>query len=105
MDVHSHEQLLKILQQFGDKEAEITFTQWDGDDEDEDVSTFHGRLVEVSLQDNEFGEKDLLLHFQAEDEQVVEILMEIPKEEADLGSFAEDRLRIFGTEAELVINK
>jgi hypothetical protein len=105
MDIHSHEQLLQILQQFGDKEAEITFTQWEGDDEDEEVTTFHGRLVEVSLQNNEFGEKDLLLHFQADEEQVVEILMEVPKEEADLGSYSEDRLRIFGTEAEIVISK
>lgn len=106
MDFDTHQQLDELLRQhFHEVEAEVTFTQWDGDNEDEEVTQFHGKLVGTSLTDNEFGEKDLLLTFQADGDEMIEILMEVPKEEAELGSFNDNRLHIFGTEAEIVFAK
>lgn len=106
MDFDKHAQLEELLSQhFSQVEAEITFTQWDSDSEDEEVTHFRGRLVKSSLTDNEFGEKDLQLTFEVDGEETVEILMEVPKEEADLGTYEEGNLHIFGTEAELVLAK
>lgn len=105
MEIHSHEELLKLLQeQFIEQEATVTFTQWDNDGEDEEETIFHGSLQSVRLDDNEFGEKDLLLIFQSNQDEV-EILMEMPKEEADLASAEQGSVRIFGTEAELVLQR
>jgi len=105
MDIQIHQELLKLLQeQYMKQEATITFTQWDNDGEDEEETTFHGTLQSVRLDDNEFGEKDLLLRFQS-DQDEVEILMELPKEEADLASVEQGSVRIFGTEAELVLQR
>jgi hypothetical protein len=104
MDIQTHEQLVTLLEsEYRGKEAAIIFTQWDTDSEDEEVTQFRGQLVSVKLCDNEFGEKDLTLSFEVDEEQVVEVLMEIPAEEADLGSLAEKRLHIYGTEAEIVL--
>lgn len=101
MEIHTHAALLEVLRlEYQDKDAEITFTEWDGDSEDEEVSAFRGRLVDIQLKDNEFDEKDLFLLIEADGEEL-ELLMEIPAEEADLGSFAEGCLQIFGTESEV----
>ncbi|HZG13952.1 MAG TPA: hypothetical protein VE710_02920 [Candidatus Bathyarchaeia archaeon] len=101
MDIHTHAELLDILQRnYQNQEAEITFTEWDGDSEDETVSTFRGTLLAIQLNDNEFDEKDLLLTIQTDKEEL-ELLMEIPADEADLGSYEDGRLQIFGTESEV----
>jgi hypothetical protein len=106
MDIHNHDQLMALLDsEFRGLEADITFTQWDGDSEDEEVTHFRGQLTSAELQDNEFGEKDLRLTFATDGEQELEVLMEIPAEEVDLGSMAEGRLHIFGTEAEIVLSR
>lgn len=106
MEIQTHVQLLELLQQeFTEIQCEVIFTQWDNDSEDEEVTQFIGQLSGVRLTDNEFMEKDLLLSFQVEEAEVVEILMELPKEEVDLAAFENSRLQIFGTEAEVVIAK
>jgi|HigsolmetaAR205D_1030408.scaffolds.fasta_scaffold21067_2 hypothetical protein len=106
MEIQQHQQLIRVLQEdFLDKPAGVHFTQWDTDDEDEEVTQFCGELKELRLTDNEFGEKDLLLLFSLEEGESVEILMEIPKEEEDLAAYADGRLSIFGTEAELVLER
>ncbi|GAA4710581.1 hypothetical protein [Brevibacillus fulvus] len=104
MEIHSHQQLLQLLREQFAAQAEISFTQWDTEGEDEEETQFHGRLLEVTLTDNQFGEKDLWLQFETDGDKV-EILMELPAEETDLGSVEEEQLRIFGTEAELVLTK
>jgi len=107
MEIQQHEKLLGILtSEFEKQLATITFTQWDTDSEDdEEVSVFKAQLVGVKLTTNEFEEKDLLLLFTDEENEPVEILMEIPGEEVDLATHAEGRLQIFGTEAEIVLEK
>ncbi|MGG1660343.1 hypothetical protein [Brevibacillus sp. NRS-1366] len=107
MEIQQHERLLSVLaNDFEKQTASITFTQWDTDSEDEEeVTQFQGQLVGVKLSANEFDEKDLLLLFSAENDETVEILMEIPGEEVDLATYQEGRLRIFGTEAEIVLEK
>ncbi|MDH4615737.1 hypothetical protein [Brevibacillus sp. AY1] len=106
MEIQRHERLLEVLkEQFAQQEAAFSFTQWDTENEDEEVSQFRGTLTELKLTDNEFDEKDLLLILTAEDGEIVEILMEIPSEEVDLAVWEEGRLSIFGTEAELVLEK
>jgi hypothetical protein len=106
MDIHTHDQLLSLLaEQFRDQQVEVHFTQWDGDGEDEEVTQFHGRLTQLDLRDNEFGEKDLQLAFHVDGDQVVEVLMEIPQEEEDLAALIDGRLHIYGTEAEIVLGK
>ncbi|QDX93340.1 hypothetical protein EEL32_09350 [Brevibacillus laterosporus] len=106
MEIQNHAALLEILEKtYVNQPVEITYTDWEGDEqEDEEVTTFRGTLLEVKLEDNEFEEKDLTLRFQ-EDEGEVEILMEIPANEQDLGVIEEHLVRIFGTEAELVLAK
>lgn len=105
MEIHRHVELLERLQHgFAGKPLSVTYTQWDGDGEDEEVSRFQAVLARVSLTDNEFGEKDLLLEFEA-GEDAWEILMEIPAEETDLALEEGGRLRIFGTEAEVVLEE
>ncbi|WP_019119798.1 hypothetical protein [Brevibacillus massiliensis] len=104
MEIQTHQQLLHTLQeQFTDRPAQITFTQWEGEEEDETVTEFQAVLKQVSLTEGDFAGKDLFLLFEAEGEQVLELLMEIPAEEEDLGVLDGGQLRIFGTEAELVI--
>ncbi|GEB31410.1 MULTISPECIES: hypothetical protein [Brevibacillus] len=107
MDIQQHEQLLRLLtDEFASKTASVTFTQWDTDsEEEEEVTQFQGQLTEVKLTDNEFEEKDLLLVFVSEAEGELEILMEIPGDEVDLATFADGKLSIFGTEAEIVLEK
>ncbi|MDR7317676.1 hypothetical protein [Brevibacillus nitrificans] len=107
MDIQQHERLLRLLtDEFENQMATITFTQWDTDSEDEEEETqFTGKLVGYKLTDNEFEEKDLLLLFADEEAESVEILMEIPGEEVDLATFENGRLAIFGTEAEVVLEK
>ncbi|RNB58398.1 hypothetical protein EDM57_06615 [Brevibacillus gelatini] len=107
MDIQQHEQLLRLLvDEFAKQPLSVTFTQWDTESEDdEEVTQFQGQLAEVKLTDNEFAEKDLWLLFVAEDEESVEILMEIPGEEVDLASYADGKLNIFGTEAEIILEK
>jgi len=107
MEIQQHERLLSVLtNDFEKHTASITFTQWDTDSEDEEeVTQFQAQLVGVKLSTNEFEEKDLLLLFAAENDETVEILMEIPGEEVDLATYDEGRLRIFGTEAEIVLEK
>lgn len=106
MEIQQHERLLHVLnEQFVQQEAACTFTQWDTENEDEEVSQFRATLTASQLSDNEFDEKDLLLVFTAEDGETVEILMEIPSDEVDLAVWEEGRLSIFGTEAELVLEK
>lgn len=106
MEIQNHAALLEILEKtYVNQPVEITYTDWeDEEQEDEEVTTFRGTLLEVKLEDNEFEEKDLTLRFQ-EDEGEVEILMEIPANEQDLGVIEEQLVRIFGTEAELVLAK
>ncbi len=105
MDIHSYKDLLKTLDQFLRQPLTVTFTQWDSDYADEEeVIDFTAALKEFKLTDNEFGEKDLLLMFQAEEEEM-EILMEVPAVEEDLGVWEENELRIFGTESELIVKK
>ncbi|WP_126427697.1 hypothetical protein [Brevibacillus marinus] len=104
MELHRHDELVARLREaYLQRPLQVTFTQWEADEEDEQVSRFRATLVDVSLDDNEFGTKDLLLTFQAEAEEVVEILMELPREEVDLAYQDEDCLRLFGTEAELIL--
>lgn len=107
MDIQQHERLLRLLtDEFENKMATVTFTQWDTDSEDEEEETqLAGKLVGYKLTDNEFEEKDLLLLFADEEAESVEILMEIPGEEVDLATFENGRLAIFGTEAEVVLEK
>lgn len=107
MDIQKHDQLLRLLtEQFENQPAQITFTQWDTDREDEEEeSQFKGKLTGFKLSDNEFEEKDLLLLFADEEAETVEILMEIPGEEVDLATFADGRLSIYGTESEVVLEK
>ncbi len=106
MEFHTKDELTNLLQKhFSSQPLTVTFTQWEGDEEDEEVTTFHGRLIEFRITDNEFAAHDLLLHFQADEDDVVEILMEIPKVEGDLGTHEGGELRVFGTEAELVLSK
>ncbi|QOT00882.1 hypothetical protein JNUCC42_09550 [Brevibacterium sp. JNUCC-42] len=106
MEIQNHAALLEILEKtYVNQLVDITYTDWEGDEqEDEEVTTFRGTLLEVKLEDNEFEEKDLTLRFQ-EDEGEVDILMEIPANEQDLGVIEEHLVRIFGTEAELVLAK
>ncbi|WP_232699267.1 hypothetical protein [Brevibacillus daliensis] len=106
MEIQNHAELLALLESdFINKPLTVTYTDWEGGDlEDEQVTTFQGTIVEVSISDNEFEEKDLSLRFQT-DEGEVEILMEIPAEESDLANQDEDSFRIFGTEAELILAK
>ncbi|MDN9009795.1 hypothetical protein [Brevibacillus laterosporus] len=106
MDIHNHAALMEILEKaYVNHQVQITYTDWEGDEqEDEVVTTFRGTLLEVSLVDNEFEEKDLALRF-LEDGDEVELLMEIPADEQDLGVSEEQLVRIFGTEAELVLAK
>ncbi|NGQ97115.1 hypothetical protein G3578_18405 [Brevibacillus sp. SYP-B805] len=105
MDLNTHHELLDVLtREYLRQEASITFTQWDTESEDEEVTTFRAVLTEIRLTDNEFGEKDLFLLFEADGDEV-EILMEIPAEESDLGAFAEGRLQIFGLEAEAILER
>ncbi|MDF2684122.1 MAG: hypothetical protein K0R47_5312 [Brevibacillus sp.] len=107
MDIQQHERLLRLLtDEFENQVTTITFTQWDTDREDEEEETqFKGKLTGFKLTDNEFDEKDLLLLFADEEAETVEILMEIPGEEVDLATYEEGRLSIFGTEAEVVLEK
>jgi len=107
MEIQQHAGLLALLQdEFENKLARITFTQWDTEQEDEEEETrFTSKLVGFQLTDNEFAEKDLLLKFTDEHDEAVEILMELPGEEVDLATFEEGRLAIFGTEAEVVLEK
>ncbi|MBG9801414.1 hypothetical protein ABHN05_10900 [Brevibacillus laterosporus] len=106
MDIHNHAALMEILDKaYVNQKVQVTYTDWEGDEqEDEVVTTFRGTLLEVSLKDNEFEEKDLTLRFLEEEDQI-EILMEIPANEQDLGVSEEQLVRIFGTEAELVLAK
>lgn len=105
MDIQTHAQLLRTIEEeFVGKEAQILFTQWDTDDEDEEETGFSAKLLSVALSDNEFGEKDLHLVFDQDGEQA-EILMELPKTEEDLADFENGRLSIYGTEAEIVLTK
>ena len=105
MDIQSHKQLLDELQQkFTQKELDVTYTQWEGDTDDEEVTQFRGTLHSVELTENEFEEMDLLFVFQT-DEEEIEVLMEIPKEESDLATTDEKHLRIFGTEAEIELTR
>ncbi|MBO8163258.1 MAG: hypothetical protein H0Z34_05960 [Brevibacillus sp.] len=104
MELHQHTQLLACLKEaYRDNTVVVTFTQWDGEEEDEQVTQFQGTLSDIVLSDNKFGTKDLQLTFAVDEEQVVEILMELPAEEEDLAFQDEKTLRVFGTEAELVI--
>jgi hypothetical protein len=104
VELHRHDQLLQALKEtYTGVLIDIHFTQWDSDEEDEEVTLFRGSLTEVELTDNEFGEKDLRLTFATDSDEEVEILMEIPQEEEDLGALQDGELRIFGTEAELVL--
>jgi hypothetical protein len=106
MELQQHQRLLQVLQdEYLQKTATVLFTQWDTENEDEEVTRFRGQLTEMQLSDNEFDEKDLQLIFALEDGESVEILMEIPKEEADLAFHEADKLSIYGTEAELVLEK
>jgi hypothetical protein len=106
MEIQQHEQLIRVLiDEYEKKSASISFTQWDTESEDEEVNQFRGQLVGIKLSDNEFEEKDLLILFSVENDETVEILMEIPGEEVDLATFEEGRLSIFGTEAEIVLEK
>ncbi|CAJ1003162.1 MULTISPECIES: hypothetical protein [Bacillales] len=106
MDIHQHAQLIAVLEKdFRGQAAEIQFTQWDSDGEDEEVTQFRGELSDVRLSDNEFGEKDLQMSFAIDGDQVVDILMEIPADEEDLAAFVDGRLSIFGTEAEIVLKR
>ncbi|MGE7273522.1 hypothetical protein [Brevibacillus panacihumi] len=104
MDIQQHEQLLKILtEEYANKVLTVSYTQWDAEGEDEEETQFRATLASATLTNNEFTEKDLLLVFAAEDGEHIEILMEIPSEEADLAANEAGRLSIFGTEAELVL--
>ncbi|MFS0554293.1 hypothetical protein [Brevibacillus sp. 179-C9.3 HS] len=106
MDIQQHEQLIQLLAEYKNQKASVTFTQWDTDsEEEEEVTQFQAELLEIKLTDNEFEEKDLLLVFTTEEGEEMEILMEIPGDEVDLASIEEDSLRIFGTEAEIVLQK
>lgn len=106
MDIQTHAELVRILEdEFVGTKAQLLFTQWDTDDEDEEESRFEARLLKVTLSDNEFAEKDLLLSLENDQGEELDLLMELPKAEEDLGSFVEGRLSIFGTEAELVLTK
>lgn len=106
MEIQQHEQLIQMLAEYKNQKATVTFTQWDTDsEEEEEVTEFTAKLLECKLADNEFQEKDLLLIFAAEDNDEMEILMEIPGEEVDLASYVDGSLRIFGTEAEIVLQK
>ncbi|UFJ43075.1 hypothetical protein LOK74_11555 [Brevibacillus humidisoli] len=106
MELHRHEQLMACLREtYLQQSLQVTFTQWDGDEEDEQVSQFQASLVDIVLDDNEFGTKDLLLTFELDEEEVVEILMELSREEADLANLDGGTLRLFGTEAELVLTR
>jgi hypothetical protein len=106
MEIHQHDQLMAVMEkEFRGQAAEIQFTQWDSDGEDEEVTQFRGELIDVRLSDNEFGEKDLQLSFAVDGDQVVDILMEIPADEEDLAAFADGCLSIFGTEAEIVLKR
>lgn len=104
MEIQTHQELLEQLQQYEGSRLTITFTQWDSDADDEEVTVTNGTLTLVRLTDNEFEEKDLLLQFTDGDE-AFEILMEIPMDESDLAVRDEDALRIFGTEAELQLSR
>ncbi|WP_139489527.1 hypothetical protein [Brevibacillus dissolubilis] len=105
MDIQQHAQLEEQLGTFSNTALSITFTQWDAESEDEEeVSEFRATLKEFRITDNEFEEKDLLLVFD-QDGDDVEILMEIPAEEVDLATLDGSQLRIFGTEAEVVLSK
>ncbi|MFF0830370.1 hypothetical protein ACFYU8_26325 [Brevibacillus sp. NPDC003359] len=106
MDIQQHEQLIQQLAEYKNQKVSVTFTQWDTEsEEEEEVTQFQAQLLEIKLTDNEFEEKDLMLVFTAEDGEEMEILMEIPGDEVDLASYEEDHLRIFGTEAEIVLQK
>ncbi|WNC16950.1 hypothetical protein [Brevibacillus brevis] len=107
MEIEQHAKLMQLLtDEFENRQATITFTQWDTESEDEEeVAQFTGKLVGIKLTDNEFDEKDLLLLFADEEAETVEILMEIPGEEVDLATYVDGRLSIFGTEAEVVLEK
>lgn len=105
MDIQSHKQLLDTLQQYSAQPLSIIYTQWDSESADEEeVIDFEANLQQFRLTDNEFGEKDLFLVFINGDEET-ELLMEIPAAEEDLGVVEEGQLRLFGTEAELILKK
>lgn len=106
MEIHRRNDLLAALREsYLDRPLEVTFTQWEGEEEDEDeqVSQFRASLLDVALDKNEFGTYDLLLTFQPAGEEAVEILMELPREEENLAYQDEAGLRLFGTEAELIL--
>ncbi|CAM5793358.1 MULTISPECIES: hypothetical protein [Brevibacillus] len=106
MDIHKHDQLLGLIEEhYAKGQIQAQFTQWDSDSEDEEVTQLQGTLASWKLTDNEFGEKDLLIVLESDTEGTVEILMEIPADEDNLAVFAEGRLSIFGTEAELILSK
>lgn len=106
LEIHKHDELLKTLEEhFAGQQLGVVFTQWDGDEEEEEVTELTGQLQEWRLSDNEFGEKDLYMRIEAQGEGDVEILMEIPAEEENLAQFGEGRLSIFGTEAELILTR
>lgn len=105
MDIQTHQQLLGALQQYTTNQVSVTYTQWDSEFADEEeVIDFQATLQEFRITDNEFGEKDLFLVFVNGDEET-EILMEIPAVEEDLAVLEDEQLRLFGTEAELILKK
>lgn len=105
MDIHTHQELLDIVtSEYLHKECNFSYTEWDGDAEDEQVSEFRGTLTEVLLTDNEFDEKDLFLRIRSEEEEW-ELLLEVPAEEADLATFVNHALQIFGTESEVTLSR
>ncbi|MEJ8545318.1 hypothetical protein Q3F21_08455 [Brevibacillus borstelensis] len=106
MDIHKHDQLLSLMEEhFSKGQIDVQFTQWDGDSDDEEVTQLRGSLTSWKLSDNEFAEKDLLIVLESETEGQVEILMEIPADEENLGVFADERLSVYGTEAELILSR
>lgn len=105
MEIQTHKEMLNTLQQFVDQKLSVTYTQWDSEESDEEeVIDFEGTLKEVKVTDNEFEEKDLFLLFVG-DEGEIELLMEVPAAEEDLGVMEGNQLRIFGTEDEIILKK
>lgn len=105
MELHKHKEIENTLQQFINQVLSVTYTQWDSEEADEEeVIDFNGTLKEVRITDNEFEEKDLFLLFTGDDGEI-ELLMEVPAAEEDLGVLEGNQLRIFGTEAEIILTK
>ncbi|MGC5325091.1 hypothetical protein [Brevibacillus sp. SYSU BS000544] len=105
MELHTHKEIENTLQQFINQALSVTYTQWDSEEADEEeVIDFNGTLKEVRITDNEFEEKDLFLLFTGDDGEI-ELLMEVPASEEDLGVLEGNQLRIFGTEAEIILIK